>query len=506
MKKFLLSVLIASSLIAASPKKPKLVLAIVIDQFRYDYLTRYRTEYHFGLDRLLTKGAVFTNARYEHYPTVTAVGHSTILSGATPSISGIIGNEWYDREEGRKVTSVSDSKTQLLGGGGGPGSSPNRMLVDTVGDELKMADGGKSRVVGISLKDRAAILPAGHMADGAYWFDAKTGNFVSSTYYFAELPKWAADLNASSPTAQFANKDWLGHKMPAGGVELYGAVDATPFGNELIQQCALAALKNEKLGMGDKIDLLAVSYSSNDYVGHRYGPDSNEVHDMALRVDKLIGDLIDAAEKQAGSGRVLVVLSADHGVSPVPEENWKHKMPGGRLNLQDERDGVEAALSNRFGQPSGAKWIADVAEGYYLNLDTVAARKANLPDVEQTAAGALREMPHVFRVYTRTQLLNGWIANDEVDLLVRNGFNAARSANITVLHDPYWISGGSGTTHSAPFDYDTHVPVLFWGTQVHAGRYVNSIAVNDVAPTLATMLDIETPSGSVGRALDEMLK
>ena len=171
MKKILLSVLVAASLFAATPRKPKLVLVIVIDQFRYDYLTRFRDEYKAGFDRLLTKGAVFTNARYEHFPTVTAVGHSTILSGATPSVSGIIGNEWYDREEGRKVTSVADSKTQLLGGGGGAGSSPNRLLVDTVGDELKMSDGGKSRVLGISLKDRAAILPAGHMADGAFWFE-----------------------------------------------------------------------------------------------------------------------------------------------------------------------------------------------------------------------------------------------------------------------------------------------------------------------------------------------
>ena len=195
---FALAGLGIASLWAASTEKPKLILAVVLDQFRYDYLTRFRGEYHGGLERLLTKGAVFTNARYEHFPTVTAIGHSTFLTGATPALSGIVGNEWYEREEGRKVTSVSDSKTKLLGGTG-EGSSPRRLLVETIGDELKIADGGKSRVIGISLKDRSAILPVGHMANGAFWFDTKSGNFVSSTYYFADLPGWVKDFNGGKP-------------------------------------------------------------------------------------------------------------------------------------------------------------------------------------------------------------------------------------------------------------------------------------------------------------------
>jgi hypothetical protein len=187
----------------------------------------------------------------------------------------------------------------------------------------------------------------------------------------------------------------------------------------------------------------------------------------------------------------------------VPEENDKRKMPGGRLNARSESDAVEKALSARFGD---GRWIADTSEGMYLNLDTVATKKANLAEVESVAADTLRSLPHVFRVYTRTQLLNGWIANDPVDIRVRNGFNAARSGNLEILHDPYWISGTSGSTHGAPFDYDTHVPVLFLGTGVRAGHYAREVAPNDIAPTLATMLDIETPSGSVGRVLDEMLK
>jgi arylsulfatase A-like enzyme len=255
--------------------------------------------------------------------------------------------------------------------------------------------------------------------------------------------------------------------------------------------------------MGPKIDLLAVSYSSNDYVGHQYGPDSPEVRDMAIRVDKLIGDLMRAVEAQVGAGRMLVVLTADHGVAPVPEENEKRNMPGGRLNTQTERDAVEKALAARFGQ---GPWVADMSEGIFLNTDTIAARKAETAEVEYTAADAVRALPHIFRVYTRTQLLNGWVANDPVDVRVRNGFNAARSANLIVIADPYWIGGTSGTTHGAPFDYDTHVPILFLGSQIKPGRYNRNVAVNDIAATLATLLDVETPSGSVGRVLDEMLQ
>ncbi|HML15981.1 MAG TPA: alkaline phosphatase family protein, partial [Bryobacteraceae bacterium] len=337
---------------------PKLVVAIVIDQFRYDYLTRFRADYTGGLKRMLDQGADFTNAYYEHIPTVTAAGHSTFLSGATPAMSGIIGNEWWDRTLHKRVTSVSDDSTRLLGGSGA-GSSPNRMLQSTLGDELKMSGKG-GKVIGISIKDRAAILPSGHMADGAYWFDGKTGNFVSSTYYFPELPAWVREFNQSHPADQYAGKDWMGHKMPAApGEKLYGAVDATPYGNELIQNFALRALSAEQLGESGKIDLLTISYSSNDYVGHRDGPDSAEVRDMALRVDKLIGDLMRAADAQAGAGRVIYVLTADHGVAPVPEVNQKRKMPGGRLDVKQERTVVEQALTHAFGD---GRWIDDMTE------------------------------------------------------------------------------------------------------------------------------------------------
>jgi predicted AlkP superfamily pyrophosphatase or phosphodiesterase len=504
MRNWILALFVTLPLAAQNnPAQPKLVLAIVIDQFRYDYLTRFHSEYTGGFKRFFEHGAVFTNAHYEHVPTVTAVGHSTFLSGATPALSGIIGNEWWDRASKKRVSSVSDEDCKLLGSTG-EGSSPNRLLQSTLGDEMKMSGKG-GKVVGVSIKDRAAILPSGHMADGAYWFDGKTGNFVSSSYYFNALPEWVTQFNASRPADKYAGKEWMGKAMAqAPDAKFYAALDATPFGNELILQFAEKAMLAEKLGAGSKVDLLTVSFSSNDYVGHALGPDSEEAHDMALRVDKLVGELIRAAEAQAGVGRVLVVLTADHGVSPVVEVNQKRKMPGGRFDEKNELDTVEAALTNRFGgaPKTGGKWITYSGEGsFYLN-------QLFTPDIaeeERVAAEAIRALPHVFRVFTRTQLMNGEISADSVGIRIRNGFNQERSGNVFVMLDPYWMVSRSGTTHGAPFDYDTHVPVLFLGPQVRAGRYHANVMVNDIAPTLATMLDVETPSGSVGRVLDEML-
>jgi predicted AlkP superfamily pyrophosphatase or phosphodiesterase len=491
----------------SASRPPKLVLAIVVDQFRYDYLTRYRSEYTGGLKRLLEEGASFTNAKYRNFPTVTAPGHATVLTGATPAATGIVENEWWDRATGTVVTSVSDARTRLLGGGGA-GSSPRRLLQSTIGDELKAAGKG-GKVIGISFKDRSAILPAGHSADAAYWFDGAAGNFVSSNYYFRALPDWVDEFNKAKPAEKYAGQEWLKHKMPSGGRAFYDALDATAFSNELLQQFALRALAAEKLGAGAKTDVLIVSYSGNDYVGHAYGPDSEEVHDAAVRVDKLIGDLMRAAEAQAGTGNVLTILTADHGTAPVPEENVKRKLPGGRLDSEQLQATLELVLQTKFG---GGKWIAYGGAGagtgtIYLNPATLGAVRADVTEVETVAANALRTLPHVFRVYTRTQLLTGAFGADEVGVAVRNGFHAGRSPNLLVIPDPYWIfRPNSGTTHGSPFDYDTHVPVIFYGPQIKPGRYNANISPNDIAPTLANILDIETPSGSSGRVLTEILK
>jgi hypothetical protein len=493
----LLALLFAAHAIAATP--PKLVLAIVVDQFRYDYLTRFRAGYRAGFKRLLSDGAVFTNARYEHYPTVTAVGHSTFLSGATPSMSGIIGNEWYERETGKTVTSVGDDAVKMLGAAG-DGASPRRMLVSTLGDELKMAGSG-GKTIGISLKDRSAILPAGHMADGAYWFDPRAGSFVSSTYYFPELPGWVAAYNAARPADKYRGVRWLDHALPADN-SVYAALEGSPFGNDLVESFAERAIDAEKLGQRLVTDLLAVSFSANDYVGHAVGPDSPEVKEMSIQTDRVVGKLFSYLDRAVGMGNVLVILTADHGVAPVPEVNAARRMPGGRMPQGAVRKAVEAALTGKYGP---GQWILSPSDtAFYFNRDTILEKKLDAAEVERTAAEAARRVPHVFRVYTGEMLLSGAV-DLQVGRRVMNGYYAPRGPDLYVLLEPYWLYGSKGTTHSTTFSYDAHVPVIFMGPGIKAGRFDEEIAVNDVAPTLATYLDIETPSGSVGRCLTEIL-
>ncbi|HTM50680.1 MAG TPA: alkaline phosphatase family protein [Bryobacteraceae bacterium] len=496
----------AAAPVPAPPAKPKLVLAIAVDQFRYDYLTRYRGEYTGGLNRLLTKGAVFTNANYEQSPTVTAIGHSTFLSGALPSVSGIIGNEWFEISAGKTVTSVSDDTVKLLGGSSEGGASPRRLLVSTLGDEMKVVSNGKSRVIGVSLKDRSAILPVGRMADGAFWVEAKTGNVVSSTYYFPELPAWVKDLNAGKPADKFAGLEWAGHKIPAlGDPKFYDSLPASPFSNELIELIAERAIVSEKLGRSGATDLLAVSFSGNDYVGHKYGPDSAEAHETAVRTDKLFDKFFRYLETQIGMQNVLVVLTADHGVAPVPELSVQRRMGGGRIPAKAVQDAVQAALDQKFGK---GKWVLNSsAEALYLNRDLARQKKLESADVERVAAEAARSVPHIARVYTRGQLLSEHAMADRIGRRVQNGYHPVRGADLVMISEPYYLTGGTAgsTSHGTPYNYDTHVPVIFMGSRIKPGKYYKAAAPNDIAPTLATLLEVEIPSGSSGRVLDEML-
>jgi predicted AlkP superfamily pyrophosphatase or phosphodiesterase len=509
------SLLTSAAQPAPEPKRPKLVVGIVIDQFRYDYLTRFRADYTSGFARLLHQGAVFTNARYKHFPTVTAIGHSVFMTGATPSLSGIAGNEWFDREAGKVVTSVSDPGTKLLGGKDGAGMSPRKLLVSTVGDELKAASRGKSRVIGISIKDRAAILPSGHTCDGAYWFDGETGNFVSSTFYFPDLPEWVKGANSSRPADRYLNAEWTPlvpnpdypafSKRMAGtpGPAFYGSLEASPYGNELVEAFAERAIEAEQLGRHDGTDLLTVSFSSNDYVGHAVGPDAPEVRDMAIRADRVIGKLLEFLDRRIGLGDTIVVLTGDHGVAPVPEVGAERKMPGGRLASKSVLAAIDTALTERFGE---GKWVVGTSPGVYFNRELIRTKKLNEAEVERVAAEAAARVPHIFRVYTRSQIESGQVIDDAVTHSVVNGFFPSRASDLVVIEEPYWMQSPRGTTHGSPFGYDSHVPVIFMGPKVKAGRYDGKMAPNDIAPTLATMLDIETPSGAMGRVLVEMLE
>jgi predicted AlkP superfamily pyrophosphatase or phosphodiesterase len=516
MKKLLLALLLSFFATAAPPaKKPKLVLLVAVDQFRYDYLTRFRAEYKGGLARLLDTGAVFTNAHYEHFPTVTAIGHSTMLSGATPSISGIVGNEWYDRETRQQVTSVSDDRTTLTGvEGARKGASPSRLLVSTIPDEMKMVN-ALSKAIGISSKDRSAILPVGRMADGAFWFDTTTGNFVSSTYYNQSFPGWAEKFNKSRTVDQWVGKVWRRTDAPAevpaflnlgakAEKKYYDNLDRSPFGNELLVEFAEAAIAGEKLGEDENTDVLTVSLSANDRVGHSLGPDAAEVRDISIQTDRVLATLFDYLDKQVGVGNYITVLTADHGVAPMPEVMAKRHMPGGRLPEGVVLNAIQTGLSQRFGE---GQWVVGKSgPAPYFNYDLIKEKKLTHEEVETVAAEAVRAVPHIYRVYTRSQLLSGRVLTDLVDRRVSAGFHHERGSDLFVVSEPYWLFEARGTSHGTPYNYDSHVPVILMGPGFKRGRYVGRAAVNDIAPTLATVLEIEMPSGASGRVLAEALE
>jgi len=513
--------LTAAAVLAAAPQvrpaaRPRLVLAIVVDQFRYEYLLRFRGDYHFGLARLLDNGAVFTDAHYLHAATVTAVGHSTFLSGAPPAVSGIIANEWYDRQSGKTVTSVSDPDAKIVGGiPGAPGSSPHRLLVSTVGDELKIQNAA-SKVIGVSIKDRSAILPGGHMADAAYWFDPDSNHWVTSTWYRADLPGWVQSLNNEKINQRYIGAKWLPFDarddsappfctMVAGAdVRFCGGLESTPWGNEMIEDFAERAVANENLGAHDGVDILAVSFSSNDYVGHAVGPDDPAVRDISIRTDRLLGKLFDAIDQRVGPGNTLIVLTADHGVAPVPEVNQARHMPGGRLFEVRLTGKITDALTKRFGP--GTWLLPGSPSMLYLNLKLAADRKADPAEVERVAAAAARTEDHIARVYTGQDLRTGNVPPDAIGRAFSLSFYAPRSGNLFILPEPYYLFEATGTSHGTPYTYDTHVPVIFFGPGIKAGTYRETIAVNDIAPTLAAILAVAQPSGSIGRVLSEMLQ
>jgi hypothetical protein len=503
MKGLIACLLLAASTATAAETlpKPKLVVVIVADQFRFDYLTRFRDDYKAGLDRLLRNGAVFTHAYHEHFPTVTAIGHSVILTGAFPCVSGIIGNDWFDRETGKQITSVSDPQASPIGGSGEGGASPHRLLVNTVGDEMKLATAGKARVIGMSMKDRAAILPAGHLADAAYWYDASTGSFVTSSYYRADLPAWVKDFNSKAAN-RYKGMEWLGRKMPE-DEKVYAALLGSPFGNDLLEAFAEQAIRNEKLGQGPVTDLVSISFSSNDYVGHQFGPESPQVRDISIQTDQVIGRLFQFLDAQVGMQNVLVIFTGDHGVAPMPDGQAGRRIPGGRMPARIIQANVQNELTKRYGE---GNWILSPSEhSLYLNRDLVQKKNLALAEVEQAAKDAVSAIPHVFRAYTGEQLTNKASWQDLVGRRVLNGHNLSRGADVYILLDPYWMFGAAGTTHGTPFNYDAHVPVIFMGVGVRQGRYDQNVATVDIAPTLATLLEVDPPSGSAGRVLIEAL-
>jgi hypothetical protein len=354
------------------------------------------------------------------------------------------------------------------------------------------------------------------MADAAYWFDNDSNHFVSSDYYMKQLPAWVARINADRPIFKYLGADWNaldakpGDKpfcsMKAGAeVRFCGAIENTPFGNELLESFAESAIEQEKLGQHDGTDILALSLSANDYVGHERGPDSPEVRDISIRTDQLLGKLLDFINAHVGEGNTLVVFTADHGVAPVPKVNNDRKMPGGYLPASEYSGKIASQISQKFGV---GDWFRYDEYGFlYLNYATLAKNNADRTEVRRFAAEIARGLPHIARVFTRDDLLRGDAAADWPGRAVRLGFYGPRSADLLLLPEPYYMfSPPSGTTHVTPYSYDNHVPLIFYGTGIRAGVHYEPVTINDVAPTLAAILQVETPSGSAGRILAGILE
>ena len=535
---------------AAVAVRPRLVLLIAVDQFRYDYLERFGDLFgEGGIRRLLRAGASWAECNYDHVPTETAPGHATMLTGAWPSETGIVANLWYDRAEGKTVGNVDDPSVRPLGGGEKETpSSPRNLLASTLGDELKAASVGRSRVVGVSSKNRAAILPAGRTADAAYWYSTQTGQFVSSTYYFDRLPDWVARFNAARPADKFFGARWerllpapeyerragpddapwekgaddrpsvFPHVVDGGlkepGPAFYGALDYSPYSNDLVLSFAEAALANERLGEDADTDVLTVSFSANDIVGHRYGPYSQEVMDITLRVDRQIARLLDAVDARVGLSNAVVVFTADHGVAPSPEHALAMRLPGGRVRVSDVVAAVKSRLRARYGKPGERDTTADYVQTFsngqvYFNRAALERDGVGAEEAERVAGEAALSVPGVARYFTRTQLVAGAVSPaDALARRVLHGYNPRRSGDVVVIQESYKYLADYAAiaTHGSPYSYDTHVPLVIMGGGVAPGRYLQAATPADIAPTLARLLNVQAPGNSVGRVLAEALK
>ena len=496
---------------------PKLVVVIVIDQFRGDYLERYRDQFgDAGFRFLLDHGAYFPNCYYNYANTRTAPGHSTLFTGAYSNGHGIAANEWWDPKKKRMVTSVEDDGTKLVGvAGDRPGASPHNLLADTLGDELKLATQGKARVFGVSLKDRAAILPAGFAGDAAYWVEPKSGAWVTSTYYRDDLPKWVQDFNSTRPE-KYWNREWkdaqgtllrsTAHRKSRDGAEasFYEVIGSTAFGNEYEFEFAKELMVYENVGRGPATDLLSISLSPNDILGHQVGPDSPEMQQMALDLDRELADFINFLGHQIGLADVWIALSADHGVSSLPDAVKKLRIPAANLNAGKLEAQINRALTAKFSPGHPAAYVKLDYPLAWLDQDAFAASHVREHDAE-TAVGEAMKQAGLRDYYTKSQLSAGEVPNTALGRKFLNSYSPEGSWYVMGVPDVYSVGPGQGTDHASPYNYDTHVPLAFYGLPFQAGTYRTNAEPVDLAPTLASLLGINAPTHAVGRVLTEAL-
>lgn len=521
-----------------SNRHPKLVVGIVVDQMRWDYLYRYYDRYAAdgGFKRLLNKGFSCENTMIPYAPTVTACGHAGIYTGSVPAIHGIIGNGWWSSLLNTSVYCTQDDSVKTVGSTTTAGQmSPVNMLTTTICDELRLATNFKSKVIGVALKDRGSILPAGHSANAAYWYDTKTGDWITSSYYMNELPQWVKDFNAKKLVDKYYAEDWstlyplntyhksteddrpyesrpfgAGTNFPYNlkkfaGTNSYSYISVTPQGNTFTLEMAKAALTAEQLGKDSVTDFLAVSLSSPDYIGHTFGPNSVEAEDGFLRLDKSLGEFLNFLNSTVGEGQYLLFLSADHGAAHVPGFLKEHKFPAGNVDTEGLYTDLNKSLKEKFGVDELVVEISNCQ--IYINHKLIDSLKLNKKDILSWAIDYSSRYPGIDRAFESAALASTTL-NATIKEMITNGYNASRSGDIQLIFQPQMIEGfkTGGTTHGLWNPYDAHIPLLWYGWNIKPGKLNRQTYITDIAPTIAAMLHIQMPSGSIGHVIEEVAK
>ena len=518
----LLLVSIPTAFASAYNARPKLVVVIVIDQFRGDYLERYRDQFGDGGFRVfLDRGAYFTDCHYDYANTRTAPGHATLFTGSYTSGHGIVANDWWDPQKKKRVSSVEDETTKLIGAGvgkNGPGASPHNLLSDTLGDELKLATGGKARVFAISLKDRAAVLPAGFSGDAAYWIDPISGDWITSTYYRSDLPEWVRNFNGSHRAQKFWNREWkdsdgntLGSTAPRNGKDgtpagFYEVIGSTPFANDYQLQFTKELILYEKLGAGPATDLLVISLSANDILGHQVGPDSPQMRSMALELDRQLAEFFGFLGHQVGMANVWMALSADHGVAPLPEFAKTLRLPAANLDAKALRGQINSLLSKKYAKKADYLLELDYPLAW-LSEDAFAGTPAGKKESDAEAdAGEAMKQAGLAGYLTKSQLARGETPATEVGRRYAHSYSPEGGWYVIGIPSPFHVGITKGTDHATPFSYDTHVPLAFYGLAFQPGTYRTHAEPVDLAVTLASLLGINAPAEATGRVLTEALQ
>ena len=518
-----------------SLKRPKLIVGLVIDQMRYDFLYRYYDRYQDGgFKRLLNDGNSCENMLINYLPSYTAPGHTCIYTGSVPSIHGIASNDWIDQVSGNTVYCTDDATVKAVGGTQRAGKmSPRNLYASTITDELRLATNFKSKTIAVSVKDRASILPGGHTANGAYWMDDSNGVFMTSTYYMNELPSWVTAFNAKNNSLRYMNQDWktlyplASYLQSTADENAYEGkftgettttfphltskmrlsdIKKTPFGNSIVFDFAKEAIVEEKLGQGSVSDFLSISCSSTDYVGHQFGPNSIEIEDTYVRLDKDIADFLNYLDEKLGEGNYTLFLTADHGAAHNPQYLRDHKMPAGFFYDGTLKDELNAHLGKKFN--TDKLLVKQIGENFiWINHNAADSLKLDEALIKKEILQRLKSHTEIQYAVDMETIQSAALPSALKEMAI-NGYNAKRSGEILLLLQPAWFDAyaTTGTTHGTWNPYDTHVPMLWYGSGIKNGTTTRTVHMTDIAATIATLLHIQMPNGCIGECIGEVIK